>query len=314
MLADNPLLERTDDPFSDALRIGPNGVVESQRPADAADRGRHDECRARGAQPATKRPGRRPKAMRGTTTTARTGAAIRNGAATDDDNDERSSPQIATTGRTLRDHLIGQLAATQCTPVDRALVGLLIDNLTDDGYLDASLDELAAMLPQELEIEPEALSTALSDAPELRAGRGRRARSLREPAAATGRTRGIPRPAAARTLELARGIASSHLQLLARRTSPGSSVVLRCDDDELREAQTLIRQLDPRPGAAFSIDEPTYVVPDVVVRRTRAGWQATLNPEVLPRLTHQRCLRPDPAPQPRLRRRRSRRSSRRRGG
>nr|MCU0232205.1 RNA polymerase factor sigma-54 [Acidobacteriota bacterium] len=284
VLADNPLLERTDDPFSDALRIGPNGVIESQHPAsDAADRddttSASPEARSQDEAPG---PQAESDAWDDDHGSDWGGDSERRN--DDDENDERSSPQIATTGRTLRDHLAGQLAATQCTPVDRALVGLLIDNLNDDGYLDASLDELAAMLPQELEIEPEALSTALRMLQSFEpAGVG--ARDLSETLLLQLAARAeSAAPPAARTLELARSIASSHLPLLAAKDFTRLKRMLRCDDDELREAQALIRQLDPRPGAAFSIDEPTYVVPDVIVRRTRGGWQASLNPEVLPRL------------------------------
>ena len=60
--------------------------------------------------------------------------------------------------------------------------------------------------------------------------------------------------------------------------------VLRCDDDLLRDAQALIRSLNPRPGSGFAADAAAYVVPDVMVRRGRAGWQAVLNPDVMPRL------------------------------
>jgi RNA polymerase sigma-54 factor len=282
VLADNPLLERIDDPFSDALRIGPGGVIETQRPAtDAADRDGSTSPEPTGADegggPAAAGADDWDEAREGDWG----GDAERR---SDDENDERSAPQIAASGRTLRDHLVAQLAATQCTPVDRALVGLLIDNLDDDGYLDASLDELAALLPPELEIEPEALSAALRLLQSFDpAGVGARdlPESLRLQLAARAQSASPP---PARALALAHAIAAQHLQLLAAKDFNRLKRVLRCDDDELRDAQALIRQLDPRPGAAFSVDEPTYVVPDVIVRRTRAGWQAALNPDVLPKL------------------------------
>ena len=284
-LADNPLLERIDDPFSDALRIGPNGAIETQRTStDAASRDDTISAspEARAENEALGEGGPAEDWGDGDADAGDWGTD--QGRRSDDENDERSSQQIATTGRTLRDHLAGQLAATQCTAVDRALVGMLMDNLNDDGYLDASLEELAALLPEELGIEPEALNTALRLLQSFEpAGVG--ARDLPEclllqldARAATAQ------PPAPRTLELARAIAHQHLQLLAAKDFTRLRRVLRCDDDELREAQALIRQLDPRPGAAFSTDEPTYVVPDVIVRRTRGGWQATLNPDVLPRL------------------------------
>jgi RNA polymerase sigma-54 factor len=55
-------------------------------------------------------------------------------------------------------------------------------------------------------------------------------------------------------------------------------------DEELRAAQQLIRGLNPRPGAAFSRIESPYVIPDVVVRKVRNVWKASLNQEAMPRL------------------------------
>ncbi len=269
-LADNPLLERVDEPFSDAVRIGASGTLERQHSGpDAAD-----QEDGQGYDTADDQDWDSQGADWGGDQARRS----------DDDNDERASPQLAATGRTLHDHLAGQLAATQCTPLDRALVDMLIDNLDDDGYLDGSLEELAALLPESLEIEPETLSAALRllqsfDPP------GVGARDLRESLLLQldARTSGDD-PPAARPLALARAIVREHLQLLGTKDYTRLRRALHCDDDELRDAQALIRQLAPRPGAAFSIDEPTYVVPDVIVRRGRNGWLASLNPDVMPKL------------------------------
>jgi len=52
----------------------------------------------------------------------------------------------------------------------------------------------------------------------------------------------------------------------------------------LREAHRLILALNPRPGAAFANVEARYVVPDVIVRKVRNVWRASLNQEALPKL------------------------------
>jgi len=49
-------------------------------------------------------------------------------------------------------------------------------------------------------------------------------------------------------------------------------------------AQRLIRALNPRPGAAFAKVEARYVVPDVIVKKVRNVWRASLNPDAMPRL------------------------------
>ena len=44
---------------------------------------------------------------------------------------------------------------------DRQIVAALIDALDDDGYLHTSLEEIAELFPEELEIDPDELSIAL---------------------------------------------------------------------------------------------------------------------------------------------------------
>jgi len=48
--------------------------------------------------------------------------------------------------------------------------------------------------------------------------------------------------------------------------------------------QRLIQSLNPRPGAAFSTTETRYIVPDVVVKKIKNVWVASLNPDALPKL------------------------------
>lgn len=89
--------------------------------------------------------------------------------------------------------------------------------------------------------------------------------------------------------EAACAIAQDHLPLLAARDWTRIKKALQLkdheeDDQTLRDAQALIRTLQPLPGQGFDGEEAAYVLPDVIVRRTRAGWTAALNPDVMPRL------------------------------
>jgi RNA polymerase sigma-54 factor len=83
---------------------------------------------------------------------------------------------------------------------------------------------------------------------------------------------------------VALAIAENHLELLAARDYARLKTVTGAGDDVLRAAQQLIRGLNPRPGASFARVEARYVVPDVIVRKTRNVWRAALNPEAMPRL------------------------------
>src|SRR3954466_11274635 len=83
------------------------------------------------------------------------------GAGGRDDGDDDDYPQVAAESPTLRRHLIAQLSLTKLSERDRTLVTLLIESLDEDGYLGQDLAEQTTMLPEELEIDPEALQIAL---------------------------------------------------------------------------------------------------------------------------------------------------------
>ena len=193
----------------------------------------------------------------------------------DEDNDRSfSAPDTPT----LRDHLRAQLTLTNLGERDRVFVALLIDVLDEDGYLTQSLEEIAALLPAEAEAAPEELSIALRHLQNLEpAGVG--ARAPGECLALQLRT--LPDEAVRR---LALEIAEKHLELLAGRDYTRLKNLTGASDDALRAAQRLILALNPRPGAAFAKLETRYVVPDVIVRKSRNVWRATLNPEAMPRL------------------------------
>ncbi len=86
------------------------------------------------------------------------------------------------------------------------------------------------------------------------------------------------------TRRLALSIVEHHLPMFAQRDFTKLKKILDCDDEDLREAQVLIRLCNPHPGAAFSSDASDYVVPDVVVKPGPNGWQVVLNHNVMPRL------------------------------
>ncbi|HET7197544.1 MAG TPA: RNA polymerase factor sigma-54, partial [Burkholderiales bacterium] len=194
----------------------------------------------------------------------------------DDEDGERnfSAPDTPT----LREHLRGQLTLLKIGERDRAFVEILIDALDDDGYLTQSLEEIAALLPPEILAEADELSIALHHLQNLEpAGVG--ARSPAECLALQLKNCGDEAHC-----KLALEIVQKHLELLANRDYTRLKSLTGAADDELRAAQRLIQALNPRPGSAFARVEARYVVPDVVVRKSRGAWRASLNPEAMPRL------------------------------
>ncbi len=184
---------------------------------------------------------------------------------------------------TLRDHLYSELALTNLGTRDRALVGLLIDALDDDGYLTQSLEDIAALMSAEAEVTVEELAIALRHLQNFDpAGVG--ARTPGECLALQIRATQEHTPAAGSTTALALEICEQHLKLLASRDYVRLKSLTGAGDEALRAAQALIRALNPRPGAAFARVEARYVIPDVVVRKVEGIWRASLNQEAMPRL------------------------------
>ena len=211
------------------------------------------------------------------------GAALSSGNALRDPNDEdddRGESQATSTS--LREHLGTQLAMTPLPDRERALVGFLVEALDEDGYLTQPLDELVELLiGDESELREtllEELGIALRHLQNLDPP-GIGARSAQE--CLTLQLKNLP-DSPTRTLALA--IVDGHLEQLAARDFARIKRALGCDDDALREAQAMIRSLNPRPGASYAPVDTRYVVPDVTVRKQHGQWVVSLNREAMPRL------------------------------
>ena len=255
-LAENPILEREE---SDADGSGPG---DSAAPLHAQS----------GSGPAAEEA---PAPERHDDLTPEFASAWQGG---DDDGDSDRSIS-AHDAPTLRDHLNEQLSLMNLPRRDRALVELLIDSLDEDGYLRQSLEEIAALMQTEAMVGVEELSIALRHLQNLEpVGIG--GRGPGECLALQLRARCNDEPA----VRLALHIVEHHLDLLASRDYARLKTLTGAGDDALRAAQTLIQGLNPRPGAVFARLEARYVVPDVIVRKVRGSWRASLNPEAMPRL------------------------------
>lgn len=199
------------------------------------------------------------------------------GGSGDDDNDY-SFQEAATP--TLREHLLEQLSLMPLSERDQKIVLFLVDAINDDGYLEQSLEELAALLTEESEIDILELQTALKLVQHLDPP-GVGARNLAECLCLQLQAM----PADTPHLDIARTLAEQHLPLLAARDYAKLRKLLHCDDEALRAAQQMIIQLNPRPGSKFShIGSEHYIQHEIVVKKVKGIWIASLNDEVVPKL------------------------------
>ncbi|MDE1989995.1 MAG: RNA polymerase factor sigma-54 [Betaproteobacteria bacterium] len=196
-----------------------------------------------------------------------------------EDDDESDTFQQPSTPITLVDHLSAQLRLMPLNERDHQLMSLLIAHLDESGYLQASLEEIQSVAPESLAAETDELHVALRLLQSLDpAGVG--ARDLSE--CLSLQLAVLPESTPGRAVALA--LVKEHLPLLAAHDFSRLKRLLGTDDATLRQAQKLITGLDPKPGAAFVQSETRYVMPDVIARKVRGKWTASLNREAMPKL------------------------------
>jgi RNA polymerase sigma-54 factor len=196
-----------------------------------------------------------------------------------DENDEAEYPQVAAETQSLREHLISQLSLTKLSEREQRLVTLLIDSLDDDGYLHQDLDELVALLPPELEIDVDELNVALRHLQNLEPS-GVGARNLSECLVLQLKSLPPETPFCEQAVE----VVTKHIDALAMRDYAKLKKQLHCDDEALRCISSMITGLNPRPGSSYSMGDTRYIIPDVIVKKTKGVWLASLNADAMPRL------------------------------
>lgn len=186
---------------------------------------------------------------------------------------------------TLADHLVSQLRVQPLPARDAALAEAVALCLDDDGYLRLPLLEVGQVLALDPGPDASEMMIALRRVQALEpAGVGARGVAeclllqLSPPHAPPHDT-----PAGA-LHALAALIVREHLGLLAARDAQALARRLGLPLDQVEAACRLVRRLDPHPGWRQGGAVTPHVTPDVIVRRHRGQWVASLNPAVVPRI------------------------------
>jgi len=172
----------------------------------------------------------------------------------------------------LADHLLWQVGDRLKEPQSQEIGNAIIGNLNEDGYLVASLDELASMGGWNVETIEGVLGVVQDLDPV-----GVAARSLQECLLLQLRALGFTGGPTERILQEAMHLLENkHLPALARH--------LEVSIDEAKQHVEIIQRLEPKPGRRFTDERSHYVIPDVYVIKLDGDYVATLNEEGLPRL------------------------------
>lgn len=190
-----------------------------------------------------------------------------------EDDDERPSYEnLLTRKPSLQDHLLWQLKLSTLEGRDREVAEEIIGNLDDDGYLQATVEEIAARTGSAPSRVERVLHTVQEFDPP-----GVAARSLQECLLRQVEQLGMQG-------SLVESLLRDHVEDLENRRYPQIARALQVPLDDVLAAAKLISGLDPRPGSQYAQDEIHYIIPDIFVYKIGDEYVVMLNDEGLPNL------------------------------
>ena len=173
---------------------------------------------------------------------------------------------------TLADHLMWQLDLTVDSEIDKFIGSCIIGNIQNDGYLCADLQEIIDISQSDEESVLRVLKIIQNFEPT-----GVASRSLKECLMLQADALSDKNP----YVEI---IIENYLERLEDRYLLKIASELKVDLDKVLDALEIIKGFCPKPGLLFSSEGVDYVVPDLVVVKTDAGYDVTLNDEGVPHL------------------------------
>jgi len=172
----------------------------------------------------------------------------------------------------LDSHLMWQLRLSNFTEEERNIGAIIIGNLNSDGYLKASVEEIAEMAESDVETVEKVLERIQEFDPV-----GVAARDLKECLLIQARKLDPPN-------ELVVEIITNQLHDLENKNYYAISKALKRPPEEIEKAINIITNLDPRPGLAYNDEEVQYISPDIYVFKVDDEFVVVLNEDGLPKL------------------------------
>ena len=182
----------------------------------------------------------------------------------------------------LYDHLLWQLHMSASDAVIQEIGEAIIQNLNEDGMLQASLEEVANLGPYAApDVERALLVIQDLDPP------GVAARDLNECLRLQLKHLGLEGSVTDRMVR-------DHMKQLQSHQYSEIARHMELTPEEVGHHVEIVKHLDPRPGLKYSRDRSTYVVPDVFVVKEGDEYKIVLNDDGLPKLrispTYKRML------------------------
>ncbi len=174
--------------------------------------------------------------------------------------------------KTLKDHLEWQVMLQGLTETQEKIGHMVIGNLNFDGYLCATIDEIASQSG----FDPDDVDRVLRilqdfDPP------GVCARDLKECLLIQIKHLGIDNPVVTK-------IITDHMKNLENRNLKKIAKDLNVSEDDVKIAVKIIQYLEPKPGRIFSASESSYITPDIYVYKQDDDFIIVMNDDGLPKL------------------------------
>jgi RNA polymerase sigma-54 factor len=196
--------------------------------------------------------------------------------------EQREAPQFESfiAGRqTLCDHILWQVMLRFADTSSQFVGELIAGNLNKDGYLEAGIDELAQACGKSPEFVESVLKVMQTFDPA-----GVCARDLAECLLLQLEQLGIDDP-------VVKAVITGHMKNLENKNYKAIARDLKVSQDTVILAVRVILELEPRPGRAFSQEEPRYITPDIFVQKVGDDFEIILNDDGLPKLRVSRFYR-----------------------
>jgi RNA polymerase sigma-54 factor len=198
-----------------------------------------------------------------------------------------SFDQFLTKKSDLYDHLLWQLRLSHVQEHIKSVGETVIGNIDENGYLTATLDEVAESAKSDVETAGKALALVQSFDPS-----GVGARTIAE--CLLLQIRGLNLGST-----VVEKIIMHNMDELEKKKYPAIAQQYNLPLTDVMAAVKIICGLEPKPGRNFSTASTNYIIPDVYLIRTAEGYQIILNDEGLPRLRvssfYKRLLQQDDA-------------------
>ncbi len=195
-----------------------------------------------------------------------------------------SYDQTLTKPATLEDHLLWQLRLSSEDEEEKAIGHMIIGNLDEDGYLRASIEEIA----EEARVSVAKVDSVLSliqtfdpigvAARDLQECLLIQLRYLHKKPIGSEYVHG-----GAHQESLLELIIKGHLHDLQKKRYLTVAKAVGRSVEEILEAVHIIEGLEPKPGRPYGSDNNQIIVPDVFVFKDEGEWQVSLNDGRVPR-------------------------------